>query len=113
MTSGGLFDDRTSHATDLAQLLLQAHFVEAADRKRYEDANSLREHPVGIFEGKTDLCFGSVCIGGIRNAPMCGHRLTRPYRADFTRGVIANREHEIERRRARPGKLRPRFGAKM
>lgn len=44
---------------------------------------------------------------------MCGHRLTRPYRADFTRGVIANREHEIEWRGARLGKLRPRFGTKM
>src|ERR1700681_1135195 len=43
---------------------------------------------------------------------MCGHRLARPNRTCFAGGVVANGEHEIERRRAGLCELIPRLGTK-
>jgi len=42
---------------------------------------------------------------------MRGHRLARPHRTGFTGGVVANGEHEIERRRAGLGEFAPRLRA--
>ncbi len=45
----------------------------------------------------------------VRHAPVRGHGLSRPQRARFPRGVIANREHKIHLGSIRPGKLVPAF----
>ena len=47
----------------------------------------------------------------IRHAPMRGHRLPGPDRADFAGGVVAHGDHEIESRARRPAKLFPGLAA--
>jgi hypothetical protein len=49
--------------------------------------------------------------GGVRQAPMRGHRLPRPDRAHFRFGIVAKRKYEIEFRRFRARELRPVFAA--
>src|ERR1700719_133812 len=48
----------------------------------------------------------------IGHAPMGGHRLPRPYRARFGRGVVAERKGEIKLGYVRAGEFGPTFGAK-
>ena len=97
---------------DGLQLLLQSELVERADRQADENRDAVVEHPERVGEGEPDfsLVAGGGC--GIGNAPMRGHRLARPHRAGLGRRVVANREHEIELRRVRPGELAPVLGAK-
>ena len=64
-------------------------------------------------QGGADLGFRALHRGRIGHAPMGGHRLAGPDRADFACGVVTDREDEIERRRARRGELLPRFRAEV
>jgi hypothetical protein len=78
--------------------------------QRQEEADSAIESDEGVAEGSVDL-FGRALHGGIGNAPMSGHGLARPDRADFTGGVIANGKDKIEFGRAGFGELVPGFAA--
>src|SRR5439155_3995054 len=42
---------------------------------------------------------------------MCGHRLPRPYRADFFRRIVTDGKNEIELRRVRLGEFVPALAA--
>src|SRR5215471_18190977 len=88
------------HAADLLEPLLQAKLIEASDRQRGENADTLMQHPVRILERKGDFRHRTFGLGWIGNAPMRGHRLAGPERTGFPRGVVANSENEVERRRA-------------
>ena len=45
--------------------------------------------------------------GGIGNSPVCGHGLSRPERAGFLRGVVADREDEMHLAERRAARIRP------
>src|SRR5262245_15437741 len=72
---------------------------------------SSMQHPIDVFEGQRDLGGRTRRFGGIGHAPMGGHRLPRPDRTNLACGVVADGEHEIERRRAGLGELAPGFRA--
>jgi hypothetical protein len=103
---------RTSDAADFLQFRLQAELVERAQRQCREDRDALMQHPVGILERESDLGRGAARFRRIGNAPMRPHRLAGPHRTGFARGVVADREREIERRRPRPRKLAQDFERK-
>ena len=66
---------------------------------------------LNVCESRPLLQFRSFHGGRVRHTPMCRHRLPRPVRADFARGVVANGEHEIERDRAWNGEFIPALAA--
>src|SRR5262249_33285888 len=59
------------------------------------------------LERKRDFSRRTFGFGWIGNAPMRCHRLAGPDRTGFSRGVVANGENEVERRRAGLGELIP------
>ena len=70
-------------------------------REEYPDAHG--RHAVCFVEDRGDTHWAALFAldrGRILNPPMRRHRLTRPDRAGFAGRVVANREDEIERRRA-------------
>ncbi len=101
------------HPPDLFQPRLQAELVEAANRQRCKHRDALTQHAVCVLERERDLGRVALRFRRIGDAPMRGHRLARPHRAGFTRGVVADGEHEIERRRAGLCELAPRLGAEV
>jgi hypothetical protein len=101
----------TFHAADRLEALLQAERVETADRQCREGRDALVQHAVGVLEGERDLGLRPGRLGGIGHTPVGGHRLAGPHRAALAGRVVADREDEIERRRARQGELLPRFRA--
>src|SRR5262245_31456327 len=103
---------RAIHAADFFKPPLQAELIEASDRQRRKDPDSLKQHSVRILKRKGDLGWRAFGFGWIGNAPMCRHRLTGPHRTDFARCVVADGESEIERRSARLSELIPRLRAK-
>src|SRR5262245_26394526 len=70
------------------------------------------KHPVRLFECERDFGWSAGGIRGVRHAPMGRHRLSRPHRAGLSCRVVADRKHEIERRRTWLCKLVPRLRAK-
>src|SRR5262249_25651622 len=68
------------------------------------------EDDVRIAEGAPLLGFRAAHGGGIGDAPMGGHRIARPYRAQLARRLVADCEHEIHHRRPRFREL-PAFAA--
>src|SRR5262249_14948709 len=102
---------RALHPADFLQPVLQAELVERTQRERGEHADAVMQQPIGVIEGKRDLCRGACSRSRIRNAPMSGHGLTGPYGPRLSGRIVANGENEIERRRAGPGELAPGFGA--
>ena len=65
----------------------------------------------GIAECFFDLLFGSGDGCGIGNPPVRGHRLAGPHGADFIRGVVADREDEVDLGGVRPAELIPALAA--
>src|SRR5215469_16157050 len=61
---------------------------------------SLAFNVIGAFDG---------CR--VTNAPVSRHRLSRPERARLGGGLIADRKHELHRRRTRLSKFAPVFAA--
>ena len=88
-------------------------YQENAEREIEEEADAITQQTRGFRERRADLRLGAFNSGGVWNAPMGGHRLPGPDRADLAGGVVANRENEIERRRAGRRELVPRLGAKI
>jgi hypothetical protein len=90
LRQAGLHGCRALHPADLVQFVLERQPMERRDRQSGEHRRALVEHAVSVLE---------------RDLPMRGHRLSRPERAGFAGGVVANREYEIERRHVRRGKF--------
>jgi hypothetical protein len=85
---------------------LQGQRAERSQRKT-GDRYAIVEHAVRVREGKADFSLFASLRGGVRQAPMNGHRLPRPDRAHFRCGIVAKRKYEIECRRFRARELRP------
>jgi hypothetical protein len=54
------------------------------------------QQTVGILKHEGNFGLGASSFGGIGDAPMRRRRLSRPYRAQFACGVVANSENKIE-----------------
>jgi hypothetical protein len=65
------------------------------------------EHREGSPERTVDLLWSSLDRGRIGDAPVRRHRLARPTRALFLRGVVVHSKDEAELRRFRLGELVP------
>src|SRR2546428_14110269 len=90
------------HAADLLEPPLQAQPIEAADRQRRENSNALMQHPVRILERKRDLSRRAFGFGWMGNAPVRGHRLAGPTRANFRRTHVEAGEGKTQRSIAQP-----------
>jgi len=107
-----LFCYRVSHAADFAKPVLKTELIKASYWQSREYSNALKKHPVSVLKGERNFRFRSLCFGGVGDAPMRRHWLSRPHRTCFTRRVVANGKNKIERRRAGLCEFVPRFGAK-
>src|ERR1700741_856883 len=84
------------HLANLPELGCEAEFIERAEWQRNENADPLGKQPIRLLERQCDFGWIARRFCGIGNAPMCCHRLTRPYRADFPSGVVAYGKDKIE-----------------
>src|ERR1035437_1954800 len=89
----------------------QREAIEGRQRKREKKADAPFENKKRVAEGAFD--FGGVSLnrGRIGNSPVRGHRLSRPQRAGFLGGVVANREDEVHRGSAGTPEFVPAFTA--
>lgn len=82
--------------TDLIDFLLDGQFVETRQWQAQEKTDSAVENHESLTEGLLDLLGCAGYCGRVRYAPVRGHRLARPDRANFFGGVVTNGEHEIQ-----------------
>src|ERR1700734_3887744 len=95
------------------EVRLQLHAVERVHRQIREDPDAMLDHLERLAERQPLLRSGALHGGGIGHAPMRGHGLTGPVGTYFPGGVVADREHEIERGPDRGGKLIPALAAQF
>jgi hypothetical protein len=96
---------------DRVELPLQRLAIERLQRQAGEPRDACVEFPECGLEGAEPLVIGSIDRGRILETPMRGDRLAWPDRTDFPGGVIADREHEVERRRTCSRELVPALAA--
>src|SRR4029079_1666056 len=92
--------------------MLQRHAIELLEPEAGEDLNPGIQLAERMVER---LALHRVCAlyrRRILDAPVGGHRLTRPNRAHLVCGVAADGEYEIEPRGAGPRELVPALAAK-
>src|SRR5262249_4236090 len=92
-------------------MLLQRKPTQLFERQVHENADALVEHAHAVVEGKRLLGIVAFRLGGVWHAPMRRHWLARPDGTDFVRGIVTDREHEVELRRIGFRELIPRFRA--
>jgi len=92
---------------DGSQPSLQAQPIERRQRQIDEYADAVVQHAHGFRKRHALRDIGTFDGGGIRQAPMCRHRLTGPDGAGFVRRVVADGENEVQVRRPSPRKLVP------
>src|SRR5271165_2207533 len=86
---------------------LNRQLVEAGEWQREEQADPAVKGHECLAIGTFDFVRSSFDRGGIGNAPVRRHRLARPDRAYFLRGVVADGEDEVHLRRAGSSELVP------
>ena len=96
---------------DRVELFLQGQLIEGSERQAHEDIDAVRQHPQRIRECEPHFRLGAGGCGWIGHTPMRRHWLPRPERTDLLRGVVADREDEIEFRCVRSRKLFPALGS--
>ena len=99
-------------STDVVEAALQRQPVKTRERQIHKNLDPIAEPAIRIGEGLRDLNWRAVNRGWIGYAPMRAHRLAGPNRAHLASSVVANGEHEIERRRIRSCELFPILRAK-
>src|SRR5215468_9961544 len=107
----GIAYRRDYAAADLLDAALDRQAAELVDRQRDEQLDAVFENNAGIAEGAPLLGFRAAHGGGIGDAPMRGHRIAGPHRAQFARRLVANRDHKIHYRGAGPAEFIPAFTA--
>src|SRR5205823_12972491 len=84
------------HFADLAQLRGKGNLVETFDRQSDESRDPVTQVTEGLGEGAFFLDFRAFDRGRVFDAPMRGHRLSRPCGTGFARSVVTEREREIQ-----------------
>src|SRR5260370_11203454 len=80
-------------------------------RKREKKTDSAVENKERFSEGAFDFSGVSVNGGGVGNSPVRGHGLSRPERAGFLGGIVANCEDEVHHGSAGARELFPALAA--
>jgi hypothetical protein len=93
--------------SNLLDFLLDRQFIETRKRQAQQQANSAIENVEGITKGTFYALWRPFDGSRVGNAPIRGHWLTRPNRADFFGRVITNSNNEIHFWSARLGKFIP------
>src|SRR5271169_4529223 len=85
---------------DAIHFFLQREAIQGRQRKREKKTDAPIKNKKRVTEGPFD--FGGVSLHGgrIGNSPVRDHGLSRPQRARFLGGVVANREDEVHLGRA-------------
>src|SRR6516162_323439 len=96
---------------DLVDFALDGQAIEGLQPQAGKQLDARFERLIGIAEGADFLRFRPLHCSRVRHAPMGGHRVPRPHRADLTGGLVADSEHEIHHRRAGFGEFVPAFTA--
>ena len=92
---------------DLVDFLLDREFIEARKGQAQQQADAAIEYVEGIAKSTVYSLRRPFDSSRIWNAPMRGHWLTRPNRADFFGRVVTYGKHEIHFWGASLGKLVP------
>src|ERR1035437_5865588 len=100
MASSSSWSLSLSLPPDAIHFFFQREAIEGRQRKSEKKTDSPVQNKKRIAEGAFD--FGGVSVNGgrIGNSPVRGHGLSRPQRAGFLGGVVANREYEVQLRSA-------------
>ncbi len=104
---------RAIDAADVAQPRPERQPVDAVQRQAREGGDAVLEIAERRDERRFLLDVGALDGGGIFDAPMRRHRLSRPHRAGLAGGVVANREDEIHHGRVAARELLPALGAQI
>src|SRR5208282_3339598 len=96
---------------DAIDFLLQREAIERRQRKREKETDPAVENKKRVAKSAFD--FSGVSLHGSRvgNSPVCGHGLSRPQRAGFLGGIVANREDEVHFGSARSPEFVPALAA--
>src|SRR6266403_1447375 len=92
---------------DAVDFLLDGEFVKGGQRQAQQQGDSALKNHECIAECALYLFRRTGHCGRIGNPPMCGHRLSRPNRADLFRCAITNGEYKIHVRRTGLGEFIP------
>src|ERR1019366_7608169 len=96
MASSSSWSLSLSLPPDAIHFFFQREAIEGRQRKSEKETDSPVENKERVAEGALDFGGVSVNGGGIGNSPVRGHGLSRPQRAGFLGGVVANREDEVQ-----------------
>src|SRR5687767_5174446 len=97
---------------DLVELFFESEITERFDRQASKQRDPRIQLGVRFEKRLPSLLLRSLHPCRIMNAPVRRHRLSRPYRAGLSRGLIAYREYEVHEGRAGPRKFAPVLAAK-
>src|SRR5215469_13987098 len=103
--SGG----RIRCAPNVIDFFLECQLTELLDRKGEEEADTAIERKESLAESTCNFFGSAFNSGGIGNAPMGSHWLTRPDRTNFLGRLVADGEDEVQLGRVRFGELIPRL----
>src|SRR2546427_202880 len=88
-----------SLASNVVQLTLQGHGIEALERQRQEQFYAPAQRDGRVHERLALLFLGAFDGGRVGHAPMRRDGLARPQRTRLAGGVVADGEDEVEHRR--------------
>ena len=97
---------------DVVEFALECEAVESLQGKAEEETDSAIEDQEGVPEGAFDLRLAPANGGRVGDAPMRGHRLTGPYRADLFGGVVTDGQDEVQFGGSGLGEFIPGFAVK-
>ena len=80
---------------DVVDFFLEREAVQGRERKAQKQTDPSVQQGKSLAESFLDLLACSLHRGRIGYAPMSGHRLARPHRTHFVRGVVTDSEYEI------------------
>src|SRR5258708_9253277 len=100
-----------SLSPDAIHFFFQRKAIQCRQREREKKPDPPFKKKNRLAEGAFDTGGVSLHSRGIGTSPVCGHRMSRPHRAGFPGGVVANREHEVHLGSAGPRKFFPAFTA--
>src|SRR5208282_1001498 len=97
---------------DFSYPATERELVKTRDWQRREHLYSPLKHPERVSERIRFVEFSAFDGRGVWLSPVRGHRVTGPYWTYLARGVVADREDKVDRRRTWLGELIPCLASK-